>query len=123
MAVIEEIPEEIRPLLTKLRFPPSSETIAETKEILTELLRKYSYAKLNKIFKKLGITSNLYYWCLKLRVPVRSHQDAVFSYPVKDFDGRKMKWYISAVSLKIIMYIAEAVDGYEFKADQHIQAS
>jgi len=89
MAVIEEIPEEIRPLLTKLRFPPSSETIAETKEILTELLRRYSYAKLNKIFKKLGITSNLYYWCLKLRVPVRSHQDAVFSYPVKDFDGAK----------------------------------
>jgi len=102
MAVIEEIPEEMKSLLTKLRFPPSSETIAETKEILAELLKRYSYAKLNRILKMLGITSNLYYWCLKLHVPVRRHRDAVTVHPTRDFDGDKHE----------MMYLCGLIEDY-----------
>ena len=102
MVDVEEISEDLRSLLMKLRFPPDSETVKETKEILAELLKRYSYAKLNRILKTLGITSSLYYWCLKLDIPVRRHRDAVAIHPTRDFDGNECE----------MMYLCGLIEDY-----------
>lgn len=61
----------------KLKWPPD-------KNQLAELISQYGCSRTAKIYGR--SKGSIYYYCLKFRIPIRSHEEAVFRHPAKDFD-------------------------------------